>query len=44
MTRLSEKQKELCERLVSQDEILRSIKELSNGRTPGTDALSADWL
>ncbi len=43
MTRLSEKQKELCERPVAQDEILRSIKELLNGHTPGTNGLSADW-
>ncbi len=43
MTGLSKKQKELCERPVSQDEILKSIKEQSNGRTPGTDGLPADW-
>ncbi len=43
MTRLSEKQKELCERPVSKDEIWRSIKEFSNGCTPGTDGLLADW-
>ncbi len=42
-TRLSQKQKELCDRPVSQYKILRSIKELSNGRTPGTDGLPADW-
>ncbi len=43
MTRRSQKQKELCKRLVSQDEILRRIEELSNGHTPGTDGLLADW-
>ncbi len=43
MTRLSQKQQELCERRVSQDEILKSIKELWNGCTPGTDGLPADW-
>ncbi len=43
MTRLSDKQKDFCKRPVSQDEILKSIKELSNSCTPGTDGLPSDW-
>ncbi len=43
MTRLPEKLKEFCERTVLQDKNLISIKELSNGCTPGTNGVPADW-
>ncbi len=41
--KLSDTQNEFCEKPVSQIEILKSIKSLFNGHTPGTDGLSADW-
>ncbi len=43
MPKLSDTLKEFCEKPVSQNEILKSIKSLSNGCTPCTDSLPADW-
>ncbi len=42
MLKPSDTQKEFCEITVSQNEILKSITSLSNGRTPSTDGLPAD--
>ncbi len=40
---LSNEERESCDKPISQSEILKSIKELSNGRTPGSDGLPTDW-
>ncbi len=34
---LSNEQRESCNKPISQSEILQSMKELSNGRTPGSE-------
>ncbi len=43
MPKLSDTQNEFCEKHVSQNEILKSIKSLSIGCILGTDGLPADW-
>ncbi len=40
---LSSEERESCDKLISQSEILKSIKELSNGSTPRSDGLPTDW-
>jgi hypothetical protein len=40
---LSELEKKACDKEISEHEILSSLKSLHNGRTPGTDGLSADF-
>jgi exonuclease III len=41
--KLNETQKEFCDKPILQDEILKSIKKLSNCKTPGSDGLPAEW-
>ncbi len=43
MPLLYNEETEYCDKPISQSEILKSIKELSNGRTPGSDGLPTDW-
>ncbi len=43
MPQLNEKQKQACDKTIIEQEILNSIKQLTNGKTPGTDGLSADF-
>ncbi len=40
---LFNEERESCDKPISRSEILISIKELSNGRTPGSDGLPTDW-
>ncbi len=40
---LDEEAKALCEETITEKEILTSIKQLRNGKTPGTDGLSTDF-
>jgi hypothetical protein len=40
---LSEEHKELCEAEISVDEVGRALKDLNNGKTPGTDGLPPDF-
>ncbi len=42
MPQLNEEQKQACDKTIIEQEILNSIKQLKNGKTPGTDGLSAD--
>ena len=41
--KLDEKQKEICDRKIDETEILKSLKYLHNGKTPGTDGLPTDF-
>ena len=41
--KLSELQKDFCERQVTEAEILSNLKNLNNGKTPGTDGLPTDF-
>lgn len=41
--KLSEADKELCETEITEKEILSSIKQLKNGKSPGTDGLTAEF-
>ena len=43
MPKLSEEQKTKCDNEISEKEILNSIKQLANGKTPGSDGLPADF-
>jgi exonuclease III len=43
MPKLNEDQKHFCDKAISESEILKSIKLLANGKTPGSDGLPADW-
>ncbi len=43
MPKLYDEQKEVCDRAITEEDILKSIKNLSNGRTPRSDGLLADW-
>ncbi len=40
---LTQEDKELCECKLSKEEILNSLKDLQNSKTPGTDGLPADF-
>ncbi len=40
---LFNEEREPCNKHISQSEILKSIKELSNVRIPGSDGLTTDW-
>ncbi len=40
---LPNEERDSCDKPISQSEILKSIKEISNGRTPGSDGLPTDW-
>ncbi len=42
MPQLNE-QKQACDKTITEQEILNSIKQLTNAKTPGTDGLSADF-
>ncbi len=44
MPQLNKEQKQACDKTITEPEILNSIKQLTNGNTPGTDGLSADFL
>ena len=41
--KLSDKEKDFCEQNITEQEILKSLKGLHNGKTPGTDGLPADF-
>ncbi len=41
--KLCEEQKNLCYKSITEKEILESIKNLANGKTPGFDSLLADF-
>ena len=41
--KLTEEDKLLCEQDISENEILLSIKQLKNGKSPGTDGLTAEF-
>jgi hypothetical protein len=43
MPRLTDEQKEACDMSITESEILKSIKALSSGKTPGSDGLPADF-
>ncbi len=43
MPKLSNEERELCEKKICHNEILKAIKDLSNSRTPSSDGLPADW-
>ncbi len=43
MPKLNNEQKEVCDRPITEEKSLKSIKNPSNGRTPGSDGLPADW-
>jgi hypothetical protein len=43
MPKLSVDNKMFCDKPISQQEILESLKHLSNGKSPGSDGLPADW-
>ncbi len=40
---LSNEDRESCDKPISQCKILKSIKELPNGRIPGSDGLPTNW-
>lgn len=40
---LTQENKELCECDLSKVEIIKSLKDLQNGKTPGDDSLPADF-
>ena len=40
---LNEKQKSDCEGLTTESESLKSLKSLKNGKSPGTDGLTAEF-
>ena len=42
LPKLNENQKSQCERLMTESELLKSIKTFKNGKTPGTDGLTAE--
>jgi exonuclease III len=42
-TKLTELQKEFCDNDINESEILKSLKALKNGKTPGTDGLPPDF-
>ncbi len=43
MPQLNEEHKQACDKTITEQEILNSMKQLTNGKTPGTDGLSADF-
>ena len=43
LPKLNENQKSQCEGLMTESELLKSIKTLKNGKTPGTDGLTAEF-
>ena len=43
MPMLNREEKQKCEEPVTKAEILKSLKNLSSGKTPGTDGLTADF-
>ena len=43
VTSFNEEEKISCERIVSEDECLRALKEFKNCKSPGTDGLSAEF-
>ncbi len=43
MPQLNEERKQACDTTITEQEMLNSIKQLTNGKTPGTDGLSADF-
>ena len=43
LPKLNENQKSKCEGLMTESELLKSIKAFKNGKTPGTDGLTAEF-
>ncbi len=43
MPKLFDEQKEYCDQPISESEILKSIKTLTNGKTPGSDGLPTNF-
>ncbi len=43
MPKLTNDEKETCDKPITESEILKSIKHLSSGKTPGSDGLPADF-
>ena len=43
LPKLNESQKSQCEGLMTESELLKSIKTFKNGKTPGTDGLTAEF-
>ena len=43
IVKLNESQKSQCEGLMTESELLKSIKTFKNGKTPGTDGLTAEF-
>ena len=43
LPKLNENQKSQCEGLMTESELLKSIKTFKNGKTPGTDGLTAEF-
>ncbi len=43
MPQLNEEQKNSCNKSITKQEILSSIKQLTNGKIPETDVLSSDF-
>jgi exonuclease III len=41
--KLSKEQKDFCDRPISESDVLKSLKQLANGKTPGSDGLPAEW-
>ncbi len=41
--KLSNDEREFCEKTINESEILKSIKNLSNGKTRGSDGLSTNF-
>ncbi len=42
--KLSEEQKNLCDKPITEKEILETIKNLATGKTDGSDSLPADFI
>ncbi len=43
MKSLSQEEKETCDQAITEKDILKSLKDLNNGKTPGTDDLPANF-
>ena len=40
---INENEKEICDELLSENELLKSIKAMKNGKSPGTDGLTSEF-
>ncbi len=43
MPKLTSEQKEACDKPINESEILKSIKKITIGKTPGSDGLPSDF-